>query len=63
MKYIYVIAINNGCEGHSPPMQAFSTYKEAKAAKALNYQIEIFKVSIWPEAFEGQWYNIHEYKE
>lgn len=52
---IYILALNNGYEGHSPPVQAFTDYGEAKAAVALlkadsaGGQWQLYRVPLWPE--------------
>jgi hypothetical protein len=57
--HIWVIAVNNGVEGHSPPVQAFLTEKEAFAALAIiNSCSEVFKVPVWPEKASVPWYNV-----
>lgn len=59
---IYVIAHNGGCEGHSPPVQAFNNLEDAKAALAIvGYCFEIFSVPIWPEPAE-EWFRIEPVK-
>lgn len=53
---IYIMAIDRGCEGHSPPVQAFTDYGEAKAAMAIvNSDLacsgwKLYRVPVWPEA-------------
>jgi hypothetical protein len=53
MKQIFVLVINHGYEGRSPPIQAFVEEHEARAALALLKNSfnrwEIFAVPIWPE--------------
>lgn len=51
---VYILAIDSGCEGHSPPVQAFTDYGEAKAALALleagvSSGWRLYRVPIWPE--------------
>jgi hypothetical protein len=58
VKSIWVIAVNNGVEGHSGPVQAFLTEKEAMAARALiDTCAEVFVVPVWPEPAQP-WYYI-----
>jgi hypothetical protein len=52
--HVFVLAIDNGYEGHSPPMQAFLNEGEAKAALALanaNYACswKLYPVPLWPQ--------------
>lgn len=59
---IYVIAHNGGCEGHSPPVQAFLKLEEARAALAiLGGCFELFDVPIWPEPAQ-EWFRVEPMK-
>lgn len=63
MEYIYVLAIDHGCEGHTPPIQAFVTEADARAGLALvqagSYGLwELYKVPVWPRAPEGAYWDI-----
>lgn len=63
MAVIYVIARDGGCEGHSPPIQAFYNLDEVRAAVALTGGcIEVFEVPIWPQPAK-EWFYIEPIKE
>lgn len=63
MDYVYVLAIDHGYEGHTPPIQAFVTEADARAglalAKAGPYGYwKLYKVPVWPTAPAGQYWEI-----
>ncbi len=60
---MYVIAHNGGCEGYSPPIQAFQNLNEAKAALSLmGGCFELFEVPVWPEP-AMEWFRIEPMKD
>ncbi len=61
MTVIFVIVHDSGCEGHSAPIQAFSTLEEAVSVASLmsfNERFEIFSVPLWPTVQTTPWYNL-----
>lgn len=62
MSHVFILAKDGGCEGFSPPIQAFTHEHEARAALAtlglVGYGWKLFCVPVWPEPVEGQWFNI-----
>lgn len=60
---IYVVAHDGGCEGHSPPIQAFHNLNEAKAALSLMGPVfELFEVPVWPAPAQ-EWFRIEPMKD
>lgn len=63
-EWVYVLARNGGCDGHSPPIQAFRAHDEAERAKALieaagdSARLEIFQVPVWPNPASAPWHSI-----
>lgn len=64
--FIYVIAKNSGCEGHSAPIQAFKTLDDALAVQHTtgftngSTDCAIYKVPVWPNVRTEPYYNIKE---
>jgi len=60
---LYVVAIHHGCEGHSPPLQAFWNKEEAIAALALidasgTSLLKLYPVPVWPKPVEGNYWDV-----
>jgi hypothetical protein len=67
MEYIFVIAIDHGCEGHTPPIQAFLSEGDAQAGLALansgsHGPYQLYKVPVWPNFASEKYWDIVPHK-
>lgn len=61
--FAYVLALNNGNGGHSPPVQVFLRENEAKAVLFLmGPGWEIYRVPMWPQAAIYPWHSLEPVK-
>ena len=64
-EFIYILAVDNGYEGHSPPMQACRSIEEARGVQAVSSfngysSVKIYKVPVWPTVRQEPYYNIEQ---